>query len=59
MERVYGAFFDNDKIYKELYGKHFKKFYNGKPTKRYLKLLSKIKQAENIDYREIELLMIS
>lgn len=59
IERVYGSYFDRDKYFSEINSKHFKKYYNGKPTKRYLKLLSKIRQTENVDYREIELLMIS
>ncbi|UGU17717.1 hypothetical protein LS482_07520 [Sinomicrobium kalidii] len=59
IERVYGAYFDQDKYFSEINSKHFKKYYNGKPTKRYLKLLSKIKQIENVDHREIELLMIN
>lgn len=59
IERVYGAHFDMDKVYEEMYRKHFKKYYKGKPTKRYLKILSKIREAENIDFREIERLMLS
>jgi len=58
IEKVYGAYFDIDKLYSELYSKHFKKFYNGKPTKRYLKLLKQIEQSESIDYRDIERLMV-
>lgn len=59
IERVYGAYFDSDKYYSELHSKHFKTHYNGKPTKRYLKLMQKINEGDKIDYREIELLMIS
>lgn len=58
MEKVYGCYFDSDKCYTELYKKHFKKFYNGKPTKRYLKLMETIKQSESISYKDIERLMI-
>jgi hypothetical protein len=32
----------DEKYYEEMYSKHFKKYYNGKPTKRYLSLLSKV-----------------
>jgi len=35
----------NEKYYEEIYSKHFKKYYNGKPTKRYLALLKKIGDA--------------
>lgn len=58
MERVYGCHFDSEKCYRELYSKHFKKFYRGKPTKRYLKLKRIIDASERIDYRDIERLMI-
>lgn len=58
IECVYGAYFDSEKYYEEIHSKHFKTHYKGKPTKRYLKLLSKIRQAENIDYKDIELLMM-
>lgn len=58
IEKVYGAFFDSDKHYAELYSKNFRKYYKGKPTKRYLKLLKEIKKSESIDYTEIERLMV-
>jgi hypothetical protein len=32
----------NEKYYDEMYSRHFKKYYNGKPTKRYLALLEKV-----------------
>jgi hypothetical protein len=31
-----------DNIYDQIYTKHFKKYYNGKPTKKYVSLLKKI-----------------
>ena len=58
MEKVYGCYFDIEKWYEELHKKHFKKFYNGKPTKRYLRLMEKIEKAERISFKEIERLMI-
>ncbi len=58
MERVYGSYFKSDECYEELHKKHFKKFYNGKPTKRYLKLMQKISQSERIPKEEIERVMI-
>jgi hypothetical protein len=33
--------------YDQLQAKHFKRFYNGKPTKRYLRLLKKFKKLNN------------
>lgn len=58
IEKVYGDYFDQEKYYKELNSKHFRKYYNGKPTKRYLYLMDKINNIENIDKREIELLFL-
>lgn len=58
IESVYGCFFNNEQYYEEIYSKHFKKYYNGKPTKRYLKLMSKIKQANRISADDIERLLV-
>jgi hypothetical protein len=58
MEKVCGCYFKSDNLYSELYSKHFKKYYKGKPTKRYLKLMYDIAKAENIGHRDIERLMI-
>jgi len=38
--------FGIDKVCEEIYSKHFKKQYDGKPTKRYLKLLKKAEVYE-------------
>ena len=37
-----------EKAYEQIYSKHFKKEYNGKPTKRYLKLLKQANAGEGI-----------
>lgn len=58
LNKVYGSYFDSDKLYLELYSKHLKKTYKGKPTKRYKKLLSKINQANSIPIKTIEELII-
>lgn len=57
LDKTMGAYFRTDKLYKQLYKKHFKKTYAGKPTKRYLKLMKQIKQAESIPYCDLEWLM--
>jgi hypothetical protein len=44
----FAMYFQTSKLKSEIYSKHFKKMYKGKPTKRYLKLLKKLKQAESI-----------
>lgn len=36
----------SDKLYEELYSKHFKTHYAGKPTKRYKKILSELEYIE-------------
>ena len=54
LDAHFGAYFDLDKLYTELYSKNFKKTYKGKPTKRYLKLMQKIKQAEGIPPIDIQ-----
>ena len=59
MERHYGAYFDEDKYYEELYSKHFKRYYNGKPTKRFLGLIKKINRAKRITPGEIERLLLN
>ncbi|RXG21252.1 hypothetical protein [Leeuwenhoekiella marinoflava] len=58
LERVYGSYFDVEKYYKELYSKHFKTHYKGKPTKRYLYLKQKIDEAERHSAQDIERLLV-
>jgi hypothetical protein len=43
-----------DKAYETLHTKYFKKYYAGKPTKRYRKLAETIKKSEQLNMREIE-----
>ncbi len=43
-----------ENLQEQLYQKHFKKFYAGKPTRKYLQLMEKIEKAESITYQEIE-----
>ena len=58
MDRVYGSYFELDNLYEELYSKHFKTHYNGKPTKRYLKLLKQINKVERFSATDIEQLFL-
>ena len=58
LEKVYGNYFNKEKYYKQLYSKHFRKFYNGKPTKRYLKLMEKINDAKRFSASDIEQLLM-
>lgn len=57
MEKVYGCYFDVERNYEQLYSKHFKTHYKGKPTKRYLKLKERIDRAEGFSSNEIENLL--
>lgn len=59
IEKSYGVYFKLDSLYSELYEKHFKKTYAGKPTKRYLKIMEQIRRVEKIPFREIERLLSS
>ena len=58
MEAIYGSYFDLDKLYKMLYAKNFKKSYAGKPTKKYLKIMRKIKEGEMVTIDEINNLFV-
>lgn len=42
LTRIFDAFMLSDEVYEERYKKYFKTHYNGKPTKRYLRLQRKI-----------------
>jgi hypothetical protein len=52
-ERIYGPAFKVDRLYEELYSRHFRKFYQGKPTKRYLKIMAELKRAEGMSAGDI------
>jgi hypothetical protein len=59
LDKMIGAYFKTDQLFEQLYKKHFKKQYAGKPTKKYLKLTQQIQRAESIPYHEIERALIS
>jgi hypothetical protein len=50
----FGGAYEIDKLCELLYAKNFKRYYAGKPTKRYLKLKAKIEEHERISLEEIE-----
>lgn len=50
-------YFQTDQLFEQLYKKHFKKTYAGKPTKKYLKLIKQIERAENIPLFVLEELL--
>ena len=53
--RLFDRLTKKENAYGKIYSKHFKKQYNGKPTRRYLKLIKQISNGEGIS--ETELLM--
>jgi len=53
LDKNFGAYFKTDQLYFELHSKHFTKYYKGKPTKKYLRILEQLKRAENIDERKL------
>lgn len=59
LEKSIGAYFKIDNVFKQLERKHFKKFYSGKPTKKYLKLSQQLKQYNSISHEEIERELLS
>lgn len=48
LDKTLGAYFKTDDLYSQLYQKHFKKNYAGKPTKKYLRIMEQIQKAESI-----------
>ncbi len=58
-DKVFGSYYETDRLYEQLYSKHYKKFYAGKPTKRHLKIMKQIQKAERFTSEEIEALFLS
>ena len=58
ISKVFGAYFIRDEVYSELYKKYFKTHYNGKPTKRYLRLKNQIDIAESFPPNMEEILLM-
>lgn len=56
--RLWEKLFSSDKLYEELYSRHFKSSYAGKPTKRFIRLMQKIKESERVPYSEADLLIM-
>lgn len=46
LDRYFGLEHGLFSVYDQINAKHFKKYYKGQPTKKYLKLMKRIKQAE-------------
>lgn len=54
MDQTFGAYYKADNLYSQLYQKHFKKTYAGKPTKRYLKIMRELEKSEQITFTDIK-----
>lgn len=54
LDKTLGAFLRTDDLYGQIHQKHFKKYYAGKPTKRYLRIMERINKAERIPVAELE-----
>jgi len=59
LDKTLKAYFRTDRLYEQLYKKHFKQTYAGKPTKKYLRIMEQIQKAESIEFSQIERLLIS
>ena len=59
LDKTLGAYLNTDNLYEELYKKHFKRTYAGKPTKRYLRIMKQLEKAKSIPYHEFERLLIN
>ena len=46
LDKTLGAYLKEDELYSQLYQKHFKKTYAGKPTKKYLRIIEQIKKLK-------------
>jgi hypothetical protein len=59
LDKIFGTYYGMEKAYEKIHSKHFKKYYAGKPTKKYLRILEQIQKAERIPHHEIERALIS
>lgn len=57
LDKLFGTYYGSEKAYEQIYSKHFKKYYAGKPTKKYLKLMQQIHRSKSISHRQIERLL--
>jgi hypothetical protein len=59
LDKTYGAYFKAERLYEEMQSKHFTKYYNGKPTKKYLRIMEQIQKAESISIQDVKRVMYS
>ena len=51
--KLYELYFGMETSFHQLYSKHFKKYYKGKPTKKYLKAIKRIELGKRINERDL------
>ena len=54
LDKTFGTYLKLDKLYEQLYSKHFKRSYAGKPTKKYLRLMEQIRKAKRVSHIDFE-----
>lgn len=59
LHSIFDRAFLKDEVYEEQYKKHFKTHYNGKITKRYQKILDKIKLSESLPSGTMQRLLMT
>ena len=59
LDKAFGIYLRSDNLYSELHKKHFKRYYAGKPTKRYLRIMRQIEKAESIPLEKIRAFLLS
>lgn len=58
LDKTLRAYFKIDRLNEQLYKKNFKKTYAGKPTKKYLRIMKIMQEAESITRSEIEKILM-
>ena len=58
IDKYLRAYVSQDSLKQELNSSYFKRYYAGKPTKRYLKIKKQLELAEKITYQDIERLLL-
>ena len=53
LDKTLGAYLRKEQLYEQIYKKNFKRTYAGKPTKKYLRLMKQIQQAESLSSLKI------
>ena len=58
LDKTLGVQFRSEHLHEQLYKKHFKKQYAGKPTKKYLKIMQQLQRSASIPYHEVERILM-